>query len=59
MNWKFWTWPGQIRELRLKLATANEVIERQRKTAELELRKQQEAAYERHRYHRGQHRANL
>jgi hypothetical protein len=34
MNWKIWTWPRQIRALKAKLATACDVIERQRKELE-------------------------
>ena len=28
MNWKFWKWPAQIRELTAKLAAANQEIEK-------------------------------
>jgi hypothetical protein len=30
MNWKFWTWPAQIRLLKQKLETANQTIARLR-----------------------------
>ena len=28
MNWKFWTWPAQIRALTAKLSAANQEIEK-------------------------------
>lgn len=30
MNWKFWTWPKQIRMLKAQLRSSDEVIVRQR-----------------------------
>jgi hypothetical protein len=30
LNWKFWTWPRQIRELTAKLAAVNKEIDRLR-----------------------------
>ena len=57
LNWKFWTWPAQIRHWRERAELAQRLLAKV--TAELaaEKQKQQNEAYERHR--RGLHRANM
>lgn len=53
MGWKFWTWPGQIRALKLALQVANAEIKR------LMVSPPAKSAGEHQRHLRGQHRNHL
>jgi hypothetical protein len=56
MNWEFWTWPRQIRELKMKLAQANKKLGQQAEALGQHHRKL-DPIYERAK--RGQHRSGL